>query len=509
MLQLLLSALYNPFRRGYAWALIISLIALAAFSAGYWLIQPPKSFASRPPTLAIQADSGCEGPWTVYAGAGNKDNFIIAVVADTEEPLSYASKFEEILANPQTSDPYAPFNKMTHHCGVMDIAVVAPKGSTLIPLGAVFGGGDIQNANIGNFLEEDFNPYFDADAEIEKLIASEKERALKNADGSIAFLTPTLDENQIGYVAMREDKTALEVLAADAEDGPYSMRTRPFWNECAEEAGEAAPTPLACAFRLRATPRPSPYLGPHLTRMCLPSDEEKSAGVGFCDDPIEAVSVGGNDYDVAPVAILFELKCSECKAGNQNGLSIATAFGGYYPLGLKDFRGEFSYSPISTPNFQATPWKSDSTPRTSSVGNWSTKRNIGYRSDLIDSYVWNPTSTAERRQFQITLGSILMGLGLTLIAEILIVSLHPGVKLSLGDELPNEKATPTTQSEPAEKDKPAPTEASATTSSAEDPESDVLNLTGETETDLADTSEQSASEDETKSGDSDEKSRND
>lgn len=483
MLQLLLSALANPFRRGYGWLIFVVLLAATSFAGGFSMILPPKEFTTRPPILAIEAQSGCRGPWTVYAGVRDHGRFIIAVVADADSPLAYADKFGEIVNKPDRSQPYAPINEMTDRCGsVMDISLVGPKYSQLTPLGAVFGGADIQNGNLGSSVMSEFNRFIDADAEIKERSAADEESALKYPDGSIAFMIPTLKENEIGYVALKEDQTALEVLQIDSDSDIYSLESRPYLKECIEdESKESQSYDQKCAMKLKASARKQRYQGSHLARICLPGeDDEQSDSVPVeCENRMKAISAGGDDYPVVPVALVFELNCPSCKTGNRTGLSISAAFDSLLILGMTNFEREFSYAPISNIEFDAAPWRTDSSARDTSAGNWLTRRFAYYRSNVIDSYVWTPTGELQRRTVFLTLGSILMGLGLTLLAEVLIVLLHPGIRLGLVPPVsgsgPTGSSPEQTHQDPI-RDELAPIPAQETPEQSVIPESDTVEL---------------------------------
>lgn len=413
-----------------------SLLAVAGLLLlfGYLLTKPPSQFSETPPRIGVLIDDNCKGELAVYSTIDSSGDIMMAVSAKATRPSDYTKTFVRLADQPETSAPYAPLSDELF-CRDIQMAVVGPPGSSISPMGAVFGDVVVQNQTVGSYRREGI---------VETALSTEPpSNSVGNGDLTEQVIDP--DVPRVGYISVADDPSLIQHVDLSNTDH-FGRRGNLFgiadpdfesvlW-DCVDAAESESETGLnlsqfPCINFVRSEPLPGYVAVASPTTSCSePGGPETRQCVSKSSIAQKAI---------APVALLFKIECPECKLGQRIGFTVDAIFT-EMSTWLSGSERTVSLSAVAANNKTPAPWSDDDATRTKRYDNWISTTEVGAYSKTLDSYVWEPKNFNESRQFNLMWGAIVLGLGMTILIELLIVSIHPGIRLQMTP--PDEDADP-------------------------------------------------------------------
>ncbi|MFN3213980.1 MAG: hypothetical protein ACE37M_12800 [Henriciella sp.] len=421
MLQLILQAISYPFGPRLAWITGLLGIALSLLIFGFFLTKPPSQFSETPPRIGLVLAGNCGDDLAVYSTLDHDQNILLGVSVKASEPEAYSSTFRRLADEVEASVSYAPLSDEID-CDRMRLAVVGPPKSSVTPVGAVFGDIIVQNHSVGSSRRSGIVET--ALREDENGPGSDRGSADQVRDGARA---------KVGFVSTADFPEIIKPAESVDTDyiGPESDllgTTDPDFGgilqDCIGSHG-ASHTDIdlsehPCVAFVEAEALPG-FVGVAIpsTRCAQPVGAE----------PVQCMSTSGLvQRRIAPVALLFKIDCPECRKGQRFGFSLEAIFT-QMSAWISGNDKTVSLTALSTDRKAPTPWRDDDAARTKRFDDWVSTTKVGAYSTTIDSYVWQSKNMDERRQFNLMWGAIILGLGMTILIELLIVSIHPGIRL--------------------------------------------------------------------------------
>lgn len=400
-------------------------IALSLLLFGYLLTKPPGQFSDTPPRIGLVLSGACEGELAVYSTLDRNRDIVLAVSIKASEPGDYSRTFKNLAEQLETSVPYAPLGDEVN-CDRMQLALVGPPNSAIEPKGAVFGGVIVQNQTVGSYrrsgvietaLSEDDNATAPATDPTSGPIRRNPDAVRRNVGFISTIDNPNIIQNadlsdvddigRRGSVLGTADRDFGSILADCI--GPHNLTEAEIdlsLHSCAAFVkAEAFPEFVNVASPTMSCVQPG---GPE-TRQCIGKSSLMTKRL-------------------APVALLFKIDCPECKRGQKLGFTVEAIFT-QMSTWISGSDTTVSLTAVSTKRKVPTPWSDDDATRKKRFDDWISTADVGAYATTLDSYVWEPKNLNEQRQFNLMWGAIVLGLGMTILIELLIVSIHPGIRL--------------------------------------------------------------------------------
>ncbi|NQY12892.1 MAG: hypothetical protein HRT81_03400 [Henriciella sp.] len=367
----------------------------------------------------------CKGELAVYTTLDRNQNIVMGVSIKASKPSDYSRTFRSLAEQLDESVPYAPLSDEVN-CNQMQLALVGPPNSAIEPVGAVFGGIILQNQTVGS----------DRRSGIVETALSEDEHSAEPAidpnSGPIRRI-PAMTPPNIGYLSLSDNPDIIQnVSVANANNNGlrgdvFGTADPDFSNILRECIGAYNQTETdldlsqhACAAFVKAEAFPEyvPFASPSVRCVEVEGVEEPS-----CTTKSSLAQ-----KQTAPMAMLFKIDCPDCKKGQKYGFTVDAIFTEMRTW-ISGNDTTVSLTALSTRNKVPMPWSDDDATRTKRFDDWLSTAEVGAYATTLDSYVWEPKNLDENRQFNLMWGAIVLGLGMTILIELLIVSIHPGIRL--------------------------------------------------------------------------------